>query len=221
MLMTDKMIRKAIDNGELEITNFDETGVEPASYDMRLGEEAITSSRREKINPSEKGLFIIPAGDFALVTTCERVRLPLDLAGHIGLRSHYAKKGLVMLAGPQIDPGFNGVLVLGLSNLSPRDLTIPYKERFCTVEFYKLSESVTRPYSGEYQEQKGISPRDLESLVEAQGMTFGQVIRLLSDLTVNVKSLSESIAFMKWALPTSAAFLALLVAILGIIAILK
>jgi deoxycytidine triphosphate deaminase len=211
MLMTGEMIRSAIQGGTLRIDNFSDSYLQPASYDARLGEEAITSSLREKINPSHKGLLTIPAGDFALVTTHERFEMPTEIAAHIGLRSHYSKKGLALLSGPQIDPGFKGVLVVGLSNLSPRDITIPYKERFCTIEFYKLAEAASVPYAGEYQNQAGISPQDLENLVEAQGMTFGQVIKLLGELSQNVKSLSESVSFMKWAIPVAFAVIAILI----------
>ncbi len=211
MLMTDEMIRSAIQGGTLRVDNFSNSNLQPASYDARLGEESITSSQREKINPAKKGLLTIPAGDFALVTTHERFEMPTDIAGHIGLRSHYSKKGLALLSGPQIDPGFRGVLVIGLSNLSPRDITIPYKEKFCTIEFYKLAEKATVPYGGEYQNQTGISPQDLENLVEAQGMTFGQVIKLLGELSLNVKSLSESINIMKWIIPIAFAVIAILI----------
>ncbi len=214
MLMTDGMIRSAIQDGNLQIQNFSESCLSPASYDARLGEQAITSTSREKINPANKGLLTIPAGDFALVTTHEKFKLSAIIAGHIGLRSHYSKKGLAILSGPQIDPGFVGVLVVGLSNLSPRDITIPYKERFCTLEFYKLAEPALTPYQGEYQQQDGILPQDLENLVDAQGMTFGQVIKLLGDLTANVKSLSDSVSFLKWLIPIAFAVIAIMIAFL-------
>jgi len=206
MIMTDKAIRKALETGDLVIENFDQHYLEPASYDMRLGEQAITSSRREILHPNEKGLLTIAPGDFALATTHEKVFLRTNMAGHIGLRSLYAKKGVVLLSGPQIDPGFKGVLVVGLSNLSPRDVVIPYKTPFCTVEFFQLEEPATRPYSGEYQEQTGISSSDIQNLVEAQGMTFGQVITTLQELSINVKSLSDSVLFLKWFFPIILAF---------------
>jgi len=214
MLMTGGDIREARDSGELVIENFDERSIQPASYDMRLGEEAITSSRREKLKPAEKGLLTISPGDFALVTTHEVISLPTTIAGHIGLRSAYAKKGLVLLSGPQIDPGFSGVLVIGLSNLSPRDVVIPYKAPFCTVEFFRLETAATMPYCGEYQDQSGISASDMQNLVEAQGMTFGQIITSLQELSQNVKSLSDSVKFLKWSFPAILTFAIAVIAVL-------
>ncbi len=214
MLMTDGAIRRALETGELVIENLDEHVLQPASYDMRLGEQAITSSKREKFNPADKGLLIIAAGDFALVTTHEKVSLSPRIAGHIGLRSHYAKKGVVILSGPQIDPGFKGVLVVGLSNLSPRDVVIPYKTPFCTVEFFYLTEPAVKPYVGEYQEQAGILPSDIQNLVEAQGMTFGQVITALQGLSQDVKSLSDSVKTLRWMFPVLLGFGIAIIAVL-------
>lgn len=214
MLMNDHAIRKAIQDGEIVLENFNERFLQSASYDMRLGDEAITSSRREKIYPAKSGLLTIAPGDFALAATYEYIELPATIAGHIGLRSAYAKKGIVLLSGPQIDPGFKGVLVVGLSNLSPRDVVIPYKSSFCTVEFFRLEEAATGLYDGEYQSQRGISSKDLQNIAEAQAMTFGQVITSLQELSQNVKSLSDSVAFLKWAFP---ALLALGIAIISII----
>jgi deoxycytidine triphosphate deaminase len=53
------------------------------------------------------------------VTTHENLHLPHDIAGHIGVKSYYTRKGIVILSGLQIDPGFEGVLVIGMYNASP------------------------------------------------------------------------------------------------------
>lgn len=217
-LMHRDQIKRAMTDRFLTIEQFSEDNLQPASYNFRLGNEAITSSRREKEDPSRKGLLTIPAGDFALVKTYERVQLSPSVAGHIGLRSHYSKKGLDILAGPQIDPGFDGYLVIGLTNLSLRDITIPYKEEFCTVEFYKFDEPVSKPYSGEYQGQPGIMGKDLELLVDSQGMTFGEVIKSLGTLSANVRDLSHSVKFLTWAIPT---VVVIGMTVIGIIVVIK
>ena len=201
MLMHADRIQNAIDEQLITIEGFSPEALHPASYNFRLGDEAITSSQREKVDPSRRGLLIISAGDFALVKTFERVTLSPRFAGHIGLRSHYAKRGLDILAGPQIDPGFDGYLVVGLTNLSPRDITIGFKSEFCTVEFYEFAEPVSVPYDGEYQGQTGITGPDLEALVESQGMTFGEVIRSLGALSASVNDLSRWVKVVAWGVP--------------------
>ena len=201
MLMRADRIQKGLDDRLITIEGYSDEALQPASYNFRLGDEAITCSQREMVDPSRRGLLVIPAGDFALVKTFERVALSTRVAGPIGLRSHYAKRGLDILAGPQIDPGFEGYLVVGLTNLSPRDITIGYKTEFCTVEFHEFSDPVSTPYSGEYQGPKGITGPDLEALVESQGMTFGEVIRSLGALSASVNDLSHWAKVMAWAVP--------------------
>ncbi len=217
-LLHRDQIKAAMDEGFLTIDQFSERSIQPASYNFRLGNEAITSSRREREDPSRKGLWTIPAGDFALVKTFEHVNLSPSMAGHIGLRSHFAKKGLDILAGPQIDPGYKGNLVVGLTNLSPRDITIPYKEPFCTVEFYKFAEPVSTPYNGEYQGQLEITGKDLELLVDSQGLTFGEVIKSLGSLSANVHDLSRWVKLLAWAIPV---VVTIGMAVIGIIVALK
>lgn len=72
------------------------------------------------------GYLSIERGDFAVVTVREEIALGPQHAGRFGLRSKYARKGLIATMGPQIDPGFHGRLILGLTNLTPKAITVPH-----------------------------------------------------------------------------------------------
>jgi len=163
--MSDKDIREAISSGELTIADFSSESLQPASYDMRVGEEAF-SSHEKRIDVKSTGSLVIKPGDFILVRTYESVKLSPKIAGKIGLRSFHARKGLALLAGPQIDPGFEGVLVVGLHNLDANEHKLSYREPFCTIEFYRLSEPAQQPYKGDYQNQKGIREEDCTAIEE-------------------------------------------------------
>jgi len=164
--MSDKDIQEARGAGELIIRNFSQKGLQPASYDMHVGKEAFSSHEKGKIPIKRTRPLVIKPGDFILIRSYESIKLSPRIAGRIGLRSFWARKGLALLAGPQIDPGFEGVLVIGLHNLDANELKLPYREPFCTVEFYRLSEPVQQPYSGEYQHQRGIKESDCEAIKE-------------------------------------------------------
>ena len=166
MLMSDKDIERARRLKELVIRSFSKKSLQPASYDMRVGDEAFSSHEKRPINIKSTGSLTIQPGDFILVRTYESVKLSPQIAGRIGLRSFHARKGLALLAGPQIDPGFEGVLVVGLHNLDANALKLSYRERFCTVEFYRLSEPVKQPYKGEYQSQNTIREQDSTAIKE-------------------------------------------------------
>ncbi len=166
MLMSDRDIQEAVNSKDLIIRNFSKKSLQPASYDMRVGEEAFSSHEKASIEIKSTSPLIIKPGDFILVRTYESVKLSPKIAGRIGLRSFHARKGLALLAGPQIDPGFEGVLVVGLHNLDANELKLSYREPFCTVEFYRLSEPVKQPYKGEYQSQNTIREQDSTAIKE-------------------------------------------------------
>lgn len=189
MLMPDIEIQKAIVSKELVMNNFSQECLQPASYDMRVGEEAFSSHEKKPINIKSTGFLNINPGDFILVGTYESVKLSSEIAGRIGLRSFHARKGLALLAGPQIDPGFDGILVVGLHNLDANELKLSYKERFCTVEFYRLSEPVENPYKGEYHHQNKIMKEDCQAIKER--------IPAWAPIDVRLKTLEEKVKKLK------------------------
>jgi len=199
MLLTDGEIRDAIQKGELSIENFVDECLEAASYDMRVGKKALVTSSPDEVNLEEKQSITLKAGDFALITTHESVKVSDRIAGHIGVKSYYTRKGLVVLAGLQIDPGFEGVLVLGLFNASPRNLTLDYLAPFCTVEFHRLAGPVKKPYiSGEEQKRGEIPRADKDYLRTLETQTLSEMsssIRTLSisvgDLTTTTRTMSK------------------------------
>jgi len=77
-------------------------------------------------DPRSAGYLSLEPGDFAVVTVREEIALGPLHAGRFGLRSKYARKGLIATTGPQIDPGFHGRLILGFTNLTPKAITVPH-----------------------------------------------------------------------------------------------
>ena len=192
MVLTDSEIKEAMKNGEIKIDNYEKEMLQSASYDMRLGEKALISGNEEEINLNIRGSISLKAGEFALVTTRENVTLANNIVGHIGLKSYYVRKGVVVLAGLQIDPGFSGVLVLGVYNASSRSISLDYLNSICTVEFHRLTKSVEVPFSRQdLRAQKlGTIPkvdRDYLKTLETQS---------LSEVSESVRQLSMDVSHM-------------------------
>ncbi|MFZ3211770.1 MAG: hypothetical protein WA188_09655 [Terriglobales bacterium] len=201
MMMTDVQIQAAVQNGEIVLDPFDPDRVEPASYDVRVGNWAFASSAKEKLNLTEKGVLIIEAGEFAVLESRERIELDNKTAGQLGLGSEYARHGLLMLSGPQIDPGFKGIIIVRMINLAPKSTALPYEAPFLTVQFFRLSHPVAKPYSGPHQGQTGLSAQDIQELVNTEGMTLGQVTKTLSALAKDVSELRGSVGRLSRVLP--------------------
>jgi dCTP deaminase len=222
MLMSDGEIRAAIASGDLTLENFSDDCLEAASYDMRVGDKLLISSEPTEIDLSNCGSAVLQPGVFALLTTYEKVRLSNAVAGHIGIKSYYTRKGIVMLTGLQIDPGFEGVLVIGLYNASPRSLTLEYLSTFCTVEFHRLAKPVERPFQPGREQKEGLIPRadkDYLRTLETQSLSeLGQSLRTLTQdvghLTDQVGRLADSQKRIQLWLAVGFAFISILIAIL-------
>ena len=197
MLMTDGEIRDAIDRKEMVIQHFSEDCLEPASYDMRIGKKALVTSTEDELDLEHKHSLTLKAGDFALITTHEVIKLSNTIAGHIGIKSYYTRKGIVILAGLQIDPGFEGVLVLGIYNASPRSFTLDYLAPFCTVEFHKLARPAIKLYiSGEEQKRGDIPRADKDYLRTLETETLSGLSAALRQMSINVSDLTTTVKTM-------------------------
>ncbi|MGO9095846.1 MAG: dCTP deaminase domain-containing protein [Bryobacteraceae bacterium] len=201
MMMTDEQIRAAVDAKEILLDPFDPDRVEPASYDVRIGNRAFASSSKDIVNLSERGVLIIEPGEFAVLESRERIELDRSTAAQLGLRSEYARRGLLMLSGPQIDPGFGGILVVRVVNLAPKRVALPYEAPFLTVQFFRLSRPSQKAYSGPQQHQTGITAKDIQELTETEGLTLGQVMKTLSALATDVAELKGSVGRLAWLIP--------------------
>lgn len=160
------------------------------------------SSSKEKVDVSRRGVLVVEPGEFAVLETRERVKFSPQAAAQLGLRSEYARRGLLMLSGPQVDPGFEGVLVVRVVNLAPNAVALPYKAPFLTAQFFRLSGPVENPYAGARQGQEGIGPTDIQELAQTEGITLGGVIKTLQALAADVSELRGSMKLLAWAVPT-------------------
>lgn len=111
--------------------------------------------------------------------------------GRIGLRSKWARKGLIATTGPQIDPGLAGSIKIGLYNLTPKEISLGHRDHILTLELHKLERPVETPYAGEYQFQYGLTAKDLETIAEGDGMAFSEVLTTLRSLSANVAGLTD------------------------------
>jgi hypothetical protein len=157
------------------------------------------------VNLKEHDYIALQPGDFGVVTCLETLKLGPQYAARFGLRSKFARKGLIATTGTQIDPGFRGRLILGLTNLTTKTIALTYADDFVTVEFHRLSEQTTKPYEGPYQDKTEFGPSDIEFIMETEGMSLSEMLLTLRTLTQNVGALTGQIGMFKWVVPLIAA----------------
>lgn len=231
-VLTDGEIREALDAGDIALQPLAEDNIQPASYDLRLGDRAIITKTLEieklrerldqedavEIDVADAGAISIPAGAFALVVTREHVRFGPQFAGHLGLRSYFARKGVLLLSGLQVDPGFDGYLVLGFANLSPRSVHISYEEDIATLEIQRLARPAEHPYSGPYagkQVDPEIPRADADYLRTIETLSVSDLTKALLRLSDNVSALSTDVS--QLARYVKAIWIPLAVAVLSVV----
>ena len=208
-LLTDIEIKEAIQNKKIEIEPFEEEKcLKGTSYDLRLGkcgiisksvtlEQLRTKTEAEEVKEIDietEASITIPGDAFALVNTRERIWLSPMHAGHIGMRSYYARKGLALLSGLQIDPGWDGHLVLGLTNLSPRNITLEYNDFLCTIEIHQLNREAGKIYQSPYmaeQREGRIPTADKDYLRTIETMSVTDLTKALIDLSSNIERIGK------------------------------
>jgi dCTP deaminase len=89
-----------------------------------------------KVKPTEP--FVLHPGEFALASTLEYVRVPLDLSARLEGRSTWGRLGLQIHATAGfVDPGFRGALTFELSNVSNIPLPLYPGVRISQICFFQ------------------------------------------------------------------------------------
>lgn len=150
---------------------YDESRVQPASYDICLGASFrvfenheifyidlnnIPERMTQEVKIEGDGEVTIHPGEFILGCTHEVVKMPDDLVARIEGRSSIGRLGLqVHATAGYIDPGFHGAITLEMFN----QLRIPIILRPGLVVAQLVFESMTgrseKPYAGRYQGDMG------------------------------------------------------------------
>ncbi len=193
MILTDRQIREAVENGDIKIEPFDDRQVQAATYDLRVGDQGATTSTKRRVDIKKDGFVQLAPGDFAVVVVFEKIELGAQYAARFGLRSKYARKGLIATTGPQIDPGYRGRLIIGLTNLTPKPVSLPHKDDLISVEFHRLEEAASEPYNGPYQDRDELGAEEIEFITESEGMALSEMMTTLRSLSSNVAELATDV----------------------------
>ena len=179
MILSDRSIRTAVEEGRIVIEPFDPAMIQPSSIDLRIDRyfRVFENHRYPYIDPKapQPDLtvevatevdhpFILHPGEFVLGSTLEVVRLASDIVARLEGKSSLGRLGLLIHSTAGfVDPGFEGHLTLELSNVATLPIAIYPGMRIGQLSFYELSTPAEHPYgSGEagskYQGQRGPTP---------------------------------------------------------------
>jgi deoxycytidine triphosphate deaminase len=120
------------------IRPFDMQNLKPASYELTLGPKCLVEGNPVTLGPEQRILTIAP-NSIVYVSMREQILMPHWLVGRFDLIIDLIYEGLLLGTGPQVDPGFQGVLSCPLHNISSREIEIEFCKPLVKIDFVKTS----------------------------------------------------------------------------------
>lgn len=134
MILVDKEIRKMVKKNQLIIENFDLDNLGSVSYDLEIDKIVAFSDDHE----SEHIKYELGIGEYVIVKTKEKLRMPYDLMGRIEEKNSIIRIGLIV-SGPCYQPGHETYAYLRVLNISKRKVLLERGFRIAQIMFEKLS----------------------------------------------------------------------------------
>lgn len=162
-VLSNEGIRLAYAFRHIDIEPFNDSQLQPASYDVRLGSEFIYLNQLGIIDPfKEQGwkhtlrvpkgdAFYLSGGDYVLGVTAECVSLSPEYGCELVGKSSLGRLGIsVHITAGWIDPGFKGFITLEIVNFNRAPVALWPGMPIGTLRFTKLDSPSTAPYRGKY-----------------------------------------------------------------------
>lgn len=139
------------------ISPFKAEHVNPASYDVTLGNHWICPTRDPEETYAEH--FTLFPGEVILATSAESVKLPRDVVCDLKLKSSLGRLWLNHSLSGWIDPNFQGQITLEFQNLGPYPRVLSRGMRVAQLVFMGMESAPKVAYGeggkGHYQGQAG------------------------------------------------------------------
>jgi len=179
VILSDRSIRKALDEGRIVIDPIADDAIQPSSVDVRLDRQfrvfanhkyPYIDVRQEQpeltdlVEVEGDDPFILHPGEFVLGATYERIALPDDVVARLEGKSSLGRLGLLIHSTAGfIDAGFDGYVTLELSNVATLPIAIYPGMKVGQFAFFELDQAAEHPYGSDatgskYQGQRGPTP---------------------------------------------------------------
>jgi dCTP deaminase len=162
MILSDRDIKKHLEDGKISIDPYRPECVQPASIDLHLGDTFLifdtvnhsiidvkepVDDLMRKVTISGDQPFILHPGEFALGLTLETVGVGNDMVGRLEGKSSLGRLGIIIHAtAGYLDPGNTLKMTLELSNIGSLPVKLYHKMPIAQISFSPLSSAADRPY---------------------------------------------------------------------------
>jgi dCTP deaminase len=131
-----------LQNQHQVIDGFVESRVKNGAYELSLGGEVYLTDAKtgkvELLNKDSNRQVDLNPGQFALLLTKEKVKIPKDKIAFISIKAGEKLKGLVNVSGFHVDPGFNDHLLFSVYNAGPSTIVLNFGEPYFPIWFAEM-----------------------------------------------------------------------------------
>lgn len=179
MLLSDKSIRAKIKSGEISIEPYSEAQLQPASYDLTLGnkflifdtpnnlcidvKESVEGLMREVVVEDGK-FFVLHPGEFALANIAEVTGVDAKHVGRLEGKSSVGRIGIIIHATAGfLDPGNKLRMTLEFSNIGTLPVKLYPGMKIAQMAFEELDQECEKPYGDKSLNSKYFGDMDVKA----------------------------------------------------------
>lgn len=198
MILSDNDIRMLIMNEGVDLIKpFSEERLQAASYDLSMSNKIAVFKKQvrtidlmcqssvdsiyeqKEITPDG---YVLNPNEYILVSVCEEINIPANLIAHIRPRTRFTRLG-VCISAQHCNPGYSGILQLGIYNASPNAIILRPELRIAQIIFEELK---SEPSADKQYQNKLNSAYMSEH--EFRGAIFGE-----EELSTSARKLYDTI----------------------------
>ena len=156
MILSGEEIHRRLKTGDIFVMGtWDEDCLKEASYALRIANDGllIDGTFYDPGTPYTQTYISIDPGQIAILSTVERLKMPSDLVGKVGVRFNPAIRGLTGLMGIQVDPLYgqnqeDERLFVRVANLGNETVRFLPRAIVFTFELHEVTGNVQSPAPG-------------------------------------------------------------------------
>lgn len=162
MILSDRTIKKRLKDGNIKIDPFNPEDLQPASYDLHLGNSILVfdeqkhqlidvkepvADKMRRIDLEDDAPYIVMPGYFLLANIKEITGVDNKHVGRLEGKSSLGRLGLIIHATAGfLDPGNELRMTLEIANLSPLPIKIYAGMKIAQIAFEEMDQEVEKPY---------------------------------------------------------------------------
>ena len=193
MILSGKEIQKRLKDKQIfREGTWDKECIAEVSYTLRIANDGllISGTFYDPGIPYKGGYIEIEPGEIAILSTKERLNMPDNLMGKIGIRLEYALQGLTGLMGIQVDPLYGHDkeaerLFIRVANFGNEPIRLSPGDKVFTFELHEVSGDVPRI------SKESSWPRIKRSLRHQRDVSWSYVTRVQENLDLETQNIRQ------------------------------